>query len=284
MSSIVNIHIINTIDDISKIDLYSVLNSITLTGNIIHIYLYGIKDSQWKKHLDEIMSSVLIKHHTVTYIELDRFSELYDKIKMINKSTRGVESFEYGIISSNVVTPLFIPINALINLASKYKLDDTSYIKFNRKDQVKYRGSKLTCMVYTELLTMLKTLVNKYRPDLSLTMLHISQLDKELPDIEDSKLMSMNKPKLSMFDRVLNNEVISCSIFTSYTTVEHLIKEHTKDKPSNNIFIVLDKINRSTAVNSNNNSYYIQTDDYITTSILNTIYFIILKNIFKYKR
>ena len=115
-------------------------------------------------------------------------------------------------------------------------------------------------------------------------VLHNIELDKELPDVEAGKLMSMNKPKLSMFDRVLNNEVISCPIFTSYSTVEHLIKEHTKDKTSSNIFIVLDKINRSTSVNSNNNSYYIQTDDYITTSVLNTIYFIILKNIFKYKR
>jgi hypothetical protein len=283
-NSKINIHITNYIDTISKYDLYSVLATTITEGNYIQLYIYGLKDSSWIKLLEEIMDSALIKHRIIL-LEVDSYEDIPDRVMSTNIASNIVESFEYAIVNTTkhsiTTNPILIPIKTLNELITRYNLTDLSLVKLNRKESNKYRGSKLGCLMYSELLEILKYMVGKYRPELTLTILYVDQLEKQIPDSIISKVVSHNKPILSMFDRVLHTEVISCSIFTSYDTVEHLIKEHTKDKLNREIFIVLDTINRSLSVNSNNNSYYIPIESYITTSILNTIYFIILNNILK---
>lgn len=277
----INIHITNYITDINKIDLYHIIGNAMITGNYIQVYLYGLKDGIWIKHLDELMNSILIKYKIIV-VELDDYNQVDELIKYNNTKSNSTESYEYSIITTNIITPLFISNSKLSELIIKYNNNDATYIKLNRKDQSRYRGSKASCMVYTELISILKTLVIKYIPNLSMTILYVDQLEKEIPNTTSSKVVSMNKPILSMFDRILNTEVISCSIFTSGTTVEYLIKQHTKDKPNTSIFIILDTIDRSNSVNHNNNSHYIQIDRYITNNLLDSVYSIILKNLYKY--
>lgn len=279
---ILNIHILILDEDISKKALLQMLLDVS-NSRVIHLYLYGYESSKWLISLRELLDSVLVDCSNISVV-LDnnntiditsRYINMYSNSIYINTSTNIKESLSLCVLNTHNDRPLILDRDEILCL-------DSSTVNMDVLSTIIYSNHNIYTPMRSKLIPQLYTTTTLVKPSLKLYIIYVDQLDLvDVGNIDVVKVVSRNKSILYSFNDILETKIINCPIDTSYIDIEQIIKNNTKDKPSSTILIVLDRYDRSNSVNHNNYSYYIPIDLFITPSVINNIFDIIIKNIYK---
>lgn len=283
----INIHIAISHTNLSKTELLGCIGDAISTSSDIQVYIHTINNLSLLKRIEEIMSSVLVQYHNLSVVIINNYENgfrknISDIIYSIDSNTGVKNSIQTVVLGTETHPVLMLGKTDIEYIISKYN-DCSNLIEngFDAIDLVKYCNHKYYSTIHNELDNILLEDSIKFRPNLKLKILYVDQAEKEIAYHHlVSNILKLNENILKHFNTILETEVDTISIFKSSIKVEELIKNITKDKSKDIIFIVLDTVNRTATVNPNNNSYYIPIDLYITPGIINSILNIIIKNIY----
>lgn len=278
----INIHIVIQHTNLSKTELLGCIGDAISTSSDIQVYIHTINNLSLLKRIEEIMSSILVQYHNLSVVIINNYKNVNDVIHSIDSNTGVKNSIQTVVLELKTHPVLMLGKNDIDYIMSKYG-DYFGLIEngFDAIDLVKYCNHKYYSTIHNELDNILLEDSIKFRPNLKLKILYVDQAEKEIAYHHlVSNILKLNKNILKHFNNILETEVDTISIFKSSIKVEEMIKNITKDKSKDIIFIVLDTVNRTATVNPNNNSYYIPIDLYITPGIINNILNIIIKNIY----
>lgn len=278
----INIHIVIQHTNLSKTKLLGCIGDAISTSSDIQVYIHIINNLSLLKRIEEIMSSILVQYHNLSVVIFNNYKNVNDVIHSIDSNTGVKNSIQTVVLEIETHPVLMLGKNDIDYIISKYG-DYFGLIEngFDDIDLVKYCNHKYYSTIHNELNNILLEDSIKFRSNLKLKILYVDQAEKEIAYHHlVSNILKLNENILKHFNTILETEVDTISIFKSSIKVEEMIKNITKDKSKDIIFIVLDTVNRTATVNPNNNSYYIPIDLYITPGIINSILNIIIKNIY----